>query len=83
MSRNSRREDASRMHHDYKIGDTIFLKKPGILRKIESPRTGPHLITVVYSNGTIHIQNGNVSQRVNIRRVIPYFVTTLVIRKQM
>jgi hypothetical protein len=37
MGRNNRRENASRISHDYNIGDIIFIKKPGKhLRKIEA-----------------------------------------------
>jgi hypothetical protein len=42
MGRNNRRENASRISHDYKVGDKVLLKKPGKhLRKLEAPRTGP------------------------------------------
>jgi hypothetical protein len=35
MGRNNRRENASRISHDYKVGDKIMLKKPGKhLRKL-------------------------------------------------
>jgi hypothetical protein len=29
MGRNNRRENASRISHDYKVGDKVLLKKPG------------------------------------------------------
>jgi hypothetical protein len=59
MARNNRRENAPRISDDYKIGDKVLLKKPGKhLRKLESPRTGPHTVTAIYTNGTLRIQNG-------------------------
>jgi hypothetical protein len=74
MGRNNRRENASRIRHDCKVGDKIILKKPGKhLIKLEAPRTGPHTVTAVYTNGTLRIQKGKVNERVNIRRVLPYF----------
>jgi hypothetical protein len=74
MGRNNRRENSSRISHDYKVGDKILLKKPGKhLRKLEAPRTGPHTVTAIYTNGTVHIQKGKVNERVNIRRLFPYF----------
>jgi hypothetical protein len=74
MGRNNRRENASRINHDYKVGDKLPLKKPGKhLRKLEAPRTDPHTVTAVYTNGTLCIQKGKVNERVNIRRVFPYF----------
>jgi hypothetical protein len=40
MARNNRIENASRISHDYKVGETILLKKPGKhIRKLEAPRT--------------------------------------------
>jgi hypothetical protein len=77
MSRNNRGEHASRISHDYKVGDKVLLKKPGNhLRKLEAPRTGPHTVTAIYTNGTLPIQKGKVNERVNIRRLFPYFENT-------
>jgi hypothetical protein len=74
MARNNRRENASRIHHDYKVGDKVLLKKAGKhLRKLEAPRTGTHTVTVIYTNGTLRIQKGNVNERVSIRILFPYF----------
>ena len=36
------------------------------------PRTGPHAVTKVYSNGTLEIRRGVITERVHIRRVTPY-----------
>jgi hypothetical protein len=74
MGCNNRRENVSRISHDYKVGDKVLLKKPGKhLRKLEAPRKGPHTVTVIYTNGTLHIQKGKVNERVKIRRLFPYF----------
>jgi hypothetical protein len=74
MGRNNRKENASRISHDYKVGDKVLLKKPGKhLRKLETPRTGPHTVTAIYTNGKLCIQKGKVNERVNIRRFFPYF----------
>jgi hypothetical protein len=74
MGRNNTRENASRIHNDYKVGDKVLLQKPGKhLRKLEAPRTGPHTVTAIYTNGTLRIQKGKVNERVNIRRFSPYF----------
>jgi hypothetical protein len=66
MARNHRRENAFIITHDYKVGDKVLLKKPGKhLRKLDAPITGPYTVTA--------IQKGNVNERVNIRRLFPYF----------
>jgi hypothetical protein len=74
MGRNNRRENASRIRHDYKVGDKVLLKKPGKhLSKLEAPRTGPYTVTAIYTNGTLRIQKSKVNERVKIRRLFPYF----------
>ena len=70
--RNNARENAGRVPHSYKIGEKVLLRKEGILRKLASPRDGPFEITRVYDNGTVQINRGAVSERVNIRRLMPY-----------
>jgi hypothetical protein len=73
MGRNNRRENASRISHDYKLGDNILLKKPGKhIRKLEARRTGSHTVAAIYTNGTVRIQKGKVNETVNIRRLFPY-----------
>jgi hypothetical protein len=74
MGRRNRRENSSRISHDYKVGDKILIKKPGKhLRKLEAPRTGPNTVTAIYTNGTVRIQKGKINDRVNIRGLFPYF----------
>jgi hypothetical protein len=62
--------------HDYKVGDKVLFNKTGNnLRKLEAPRIGPHTVAAIYTSGTLHIQKGKVNERVNIRRLFPYFET--------
>ena len=67
------RENAQRSDYDYAIGGQVLVRKDGILRKSETKWTGPYHITTVHTNGTIRIQRGALSERLNIRRVKPYF----------
>jgi hypothetical protein len=74
MGRNNRRENASMISHDCNVGDKVLIKKQGThLRKLEAPRTRPQIVTAIYTNGTLRIQKGKVNERVNIRRLFPYF----------
>ena len=71
---NTLRENCSRRDWDYKVGDIVLLLKEGILRKGESKyESDPWTITSVHTNGTIRIQCGTKSERLNIRRVTPFF----------
>jgi hypothetical protein len=73
MNRSAERENSKRIDYDYKIGDKVLIGKDGILRKAES-RYGkePWTITTVHTNGTIRVQCGSKSERIDIRRVTPF-----------
>ena len=71
--RNTERENARRYDHDYVVGERILIRKDGVLRKSESRYEGPYTITQVHTNGTIRVQRGSCSERLNIRRVTPYY----------
>jgi hypothetical protein len=71
---NTERENRSRRDWDYQVGDKVLLRKDGILRKSESRyERDPWTITSIHTNGTIRVQRGTKSERLNIRRVIPFF----------
>jgi hypothetical protein len=73
---NTARENKLRMDYDYKVGDKILIRKEGILRKTESRYDSePWTITSVHTNGTIRVERGSKSERINIRRVTPYYDT--------
>lgn len=67
------RENKKRIQHEYKVGDKVLLERPGIQPKMSAPRDGPFEVVHVSTNGTVRIQKGAVTQRVNIRRLTPYF----------
>ncbi len=72
--KNTARENNTRIDWDYQPGDKVLLRKDGILRKSESRyESDPWTITSVHTNGTIRVQRGTKSERLNIRRVRPYF----------
>jgi hypothetical protein len=58
---------------DLESGDAVLYHTPGKIPKMQQPRTGPHMETQVYSNGTIRIRRGSVEETINIRNVTPYF----------
>eukprot|EP00804_Cyclotella_cryptica_P024945 CCRYP_011826-RA/>CCRYP_011826-RA protein AED:0.47 eAED:0.47 QI:0/-1/0/1/-1/0/1/0/122 len=70
---NTEWENHSRHDWDYKIGDQVLLIRDGILRKGESRyESDPWTITSVHTNGTITIQHGTKSERLNTQRVTPF-----------
>ena len=68
------RENEKRIDHDYAVGDKVLVQKDGILRKTESRwHIEPWTILSVHTNGTIRVTHGNKSERLNIRRVKPFY----------
>ena len=68
------RENSKRISHDYAPGDQVLVTKDGHFRKLDEPYKGPFPITDVYVNGTVRIQrSASVSERINIRRITPYW----------
>jgi len=72
ITRSNERENQKRIPHRYSVGDKVLIDKPGIKRKMSRPRAGPFLVTAVYTNGTVRVQRGAVSERLNVRRLTPY-----------
>ena len=67
-----RRKNAKRIKFDYAQGQRV-LKKRHKPNKLGLLREGPYDITRVHTNGTVTIQlRQGVTERINIRRVIPY-----------
>ena len=73
---NLRRANARRRHHDYVPGQQV-LKKVHDPTKLGVRTSGPYTIERVHVNGnlTLTLRPG-LSERINIRRVIPYRVDT-------
>jgi hypothetical protein len=68
----NKQENSKWLAHKYHVGDEVLVNKPGIIPKMENPRTGPYRICDVHDNGTVTIQDGPVRQRINIWRLQPY-----------
>ena len=73
VDQSNKEENKNRIDFDYRIGTKVVLIKDGILRKAEDKNIGPYLITEVFSNGTVRIQRGTINERINIRRLSPFF----------
>ncbi len=66
-------KNSKQVDYDYKFGKKVLLTQEGILCKAESPYSKkPWTITTVHTNGTIRIQSGIQSGRLNIWRVTPF-----------
>ena len=68
----NKRENAKRVDYDWQVGDLCLIKKDyhgEIIRKVEFPNEGPYKIIQVHTNGTVRIQRGKVTERINIRRL--------------
>ena len=72
INKSIKKENKSQIPHEYKVGDQVLLETPGILRKLSTPQRGPFPVMQVYNNGTVQIQKGIVSERVNTRQISPF-----------
>jgi len=73
VNKNTLRENKNRIDYDYKVGDKVFVTIKDIQGKLDNPKDGPYPITQIFTNGTVRIQKGIVNERINIRRLEPYF----------
>ena len=76
IDKSNARENKKRVPHDYKVGQKALIIKAtdgSHLPKAEDVHEGPFLVTEVFTNGTVRLQRGSVNERLNIRRLTPYF----------
>ena len=66
------RENKKRVEWDYKISYLVLISDNDIRRKLDCPTNGPFNIIQCFTNGTVRIQYGAASERINIRRCTPY-----------
>jgi hypothetical protein len=72
INKSKQKENKNLIPYEYKFGIQVLLETPKILCKLSAPCTGQYPVTNVYTNGTIRIQRGVASERVNIRRITPF-----------
>jgi hypothetical protein len=66
-------KNSKQVNCDYKVGNKVLLTQECILCKAESPYSKKlWTIMTVHTNGTIRIQCGTQSERLNIQRVTPF-----------
>ncbi len=71
---NTKRENNSRVDYDYTVGGKVLVRKDGIISKTESRYDSePWTIMSVHTKGTIRVELGSILERLNIRRVTPFF----------
>ena len=71
-NKNAITENKKRISHDYAVNDNVLIYRDGIFRKLDGPFLGPYKIIEVYTNGTVCIQRGIVTERINVRRPTLY-----------
>jgi hypothetical protein len=70
----NKRENAKRISHTYKVGDLVSKDRNQLQPKLHKPRDGPYTIEKVYTNGTLKIRKGIMSEKISIRRVKAHIV---------
>ena len=60
------------MDQDYKINGKVLIYIGGISKNLDGPFLDLFKIIQIYTNGTVHIHSGIVTERINIHRLTPY-----------
>eukprot|EP00804_Cyclotella_cryptica_P009941 CCRYP_017365-RA/>CCRYP_017365-RA protein AED:0.50 eAED:0.45 QI:0/0/0/0.5/0/0/2/0/117 len=72
--KNTRQENYTHIDWDYQPNNKVLLGKNRILGKTDSRyESDPWSIMSAHINGTVRVQQRTKSERLNIRRVTPYF----------
>lgn len=70
----NKRENLARIQHEYSLGEKILLEKEA--NKYERANECPYKVMEVFDIGTVMIYKGDVTERINIQRLIPFFEQT-------
>ena len=66
-------ENATKVTHDYAIGDRVYVEMTGIYHKLDYNKQEPYRTTEVFTNGKVRFQQGKLNEKINIRRLKPQF----------
>jgi hypothetical protein len=72
INKNNRRENEKRIKHDYAVNEQVLIHNDSRTPKLMTPTQGPYKISRVHTNGTVTIERGAITERLNIRRLQPY-----------
>lgn len=72
IDQNNKKENSSRIQHEYKVNDQVWVKNLMESKFSEDPWKGPFLICQVNDNGTVRLKLGKVTDTVNIRNIKPF-----------
>ena len=72
VDKDTDKENSLRVDYDYAVGDKVLITDKDIDRKLNCPTKGPYEIIQIYTNGTVRVKKGVVTERINIRRCTPY-----------
>ena len=74
VDRNAIATNNCRLSYYHNVGDKVLLLVKDLKQKISDQAVGPFPITCVHTNGNVTIRRGpNVEERINIRRIKPYW----------
>jgi len=72
INQNNQKENQKRIPHLYKVGDKVLYRIDSLSKYSGNPFEGPYKIVHVYTNGTVRLKMGAVTDTVNIRLLKPY-----------
>ena len=66
VDKSNRKENSLRIYHDYQVDDKVLITSNDTHRKLHCSTICPYPIVQVYSNCTAHVQNGIMTNCMNI-----------------
>ena len=72
LDKNNIQENSLRIHHDYQVSDKVLITGNDIHGMLNCPTKGPKHVVQVYPYRTVHVQNGAITEYINIRGCILY-----------
>ncbi len=76
IDKSNSQENATRILHNYQVGDKVLVEKPGKIRKMSLPNLALDRLKSLKCALMVpsaSICCGNITEQVNIRRLTPYF----------
>ena len=70
IHKNNQAENNKRLHHKYKVNDTVLVKNHQSTEFSQDAYNGPWKILEVQNNGTVKIEKGAITDIYNMRNIL-------------
>lgn len=71
IDHNNARENAKRLEHTHHVGEEALVTRDEA-NELEKLHQGPFKVVEAFTNGTVHVKKGEVIERINTCRTLPF-----------